>query len=277
LAQRIRSRNPASLEPLEEDTWPDELKISVLALNDLLARVKDAFEREQLFIDAAAHEMRTPVAGIQLHLQNAANTTDPAVRDQALKDALEGVRRTTRLIEQMLTLSRTSHAKASGTAASYAMFDVICTDVVQALQRQLVSRGQAVVIDSDKGVVVQAMPHQLTSIAQNLLENAAKYGDADCTIELTLRDGPDHVTLVVANQGKAIPAAERERIFRPHYRAPASEGSGMDGCGLGLAIVQETVQQLGGHITLTDRTPGEGACFTVNLPVVAAGAISEEV
>jgi two-component system, OmpR family, sensor histidine kinase QseC len=277
LAQRIRSRNPASLEPLEEDAWPDELKTSVVALNDLLSRVKDAFEREQLFIDAAAHEMRTPVAGIQLHLQNAANTTDPAVRDQAMKDALEGVRRTTRLIEQMLTLSRTSHAKASGTAASYAMFDVICSDVVQALQRQLASRGQAVVIDSDKGVVVQAMPHQLTSIVQNLLENAAKYGDAYCTIDLSLRDGPDHVTLAVANQGKAIPAAERERIFRPHYRAPASERSGMDGCGLGLAIVQETVQQLGGHITLTDRTPGEGACFTVKLPVVAAGAMSEEV
>jgi two-component system sensor histidine kinase QseC len=273
LAERIRSRRPESLEPLEEDSWPDELKTSVVALNDLLARVRDAFEREQLFIDAAAHEMRTPVAGIQLHLQNAMQATDGVTRDQALLEALAGVKRTTRLIEQMLTLSRTTHDKASGTATNFVMLDAICDEVRIALAPQLTLRGQTVEFSGERGVVVRAAPHQVTSMVQNLLENASKYGDSHQSIQLTLKEAEGLVTLEICNHGPTIPASEQARIFRPHYRSPSHAEQAVEGSGLGLAIVRETAAQLGGSVRVSDWANGKGTCFTVTLPSVPDGAI----
>ena len=273
LAERIRSRRPESLEPLEEDSWPDELKTSVVALNDLLARVRDAFEREQLFIDAAAHEMRTPVAGIQLHLQNAMQATDAVTRDQALLEALAGFKRTTRLIEQMLTLSRTTHDKASGTATNFVMLDAICDEVRIALAPQLTMRGQTVEFSGERGVVVRAAPHQVTSMVQNLLENASKYGDSHQSIQLTLKEAEGLVTLEICNHGPTIPASEQARIFRPHYRSPSHAEQAVEGSGLGLAIVRETAAQLGGSVRVSDWANGKGTCFTVTLPSVPDGAI----
>jgi two-component system sensor histidine kinase QseC len=273
LAERIRSRRPESLEPLEEDSWPDELKTSVVALNDLLARVRDAFEREQLFIDAAAHEMRTPVAGVQLHLQNAMQATDAVTRDQALLEALAGVKRTTRLIEQMLTLSRTTHDKASRTATNFVMLDAICDEVRIALAPQLTLRTQTVEFSGERGVVVRAAPHQVTSMVQNLLENASKYGDSNQSIQLTLKEAEGLVTLEICNHGPIIPASEKARIFRPHYRLPSHAEQAVEGSGLGLAIVRETAAQLGGSVRVSDWADGKGTCFTVTLPSVPDGAI----
>ena len=273
LAERIRSRRPESLEPLEEDSWPDELKTSVVALNDLLARVRDAFEREQLFIDAAAHEMRTPVAGVQLHLQNAMQATDAVTRDQALLEALAGVKRTTRLIEQMLTLSRTTHDKASGTSTNFVMLDAICDEVRTALAPQLTLRGQTVEFSGERGVVVRAAPHQVTSMVQNLLENASKYGDSHQSIQLTLKEAEGLVSLEICNHGPTIPASEKARIFRPHYRSPSHAEQAVEGSGLGLAIVRETAAQLGGSVRVSDWANGKGTCFTVTLPSVPDGVI----
>ena len=275
LAARIRSRRPESLEPIEEDSWPDELKTSVVALNDLLARVKDAFAREQRFIDAAAHEMRTPVAGIQLHLQNAMQAPTEAARDQALREALEGVKRTTRFIEQLLTLSRTTHGKGTDLPPSFVMVDTVCAEVRTALLPQLTLRQQAVAIVGAQGVVVQAMPQQLTSVIQNLLENASKYGDSNSTITLALAERDGDVTLQVHNLGKVIPAAEKANIFRPHYRSPSRADLDADGSGLGLAIVHETIQQLGGTVSVSDLPDQAGTCFTVTLPAVPDGAIDD--
>lgn len=273
LAERIRSRRPESLEPLEEDSWPDELKTSVVALNDLLARVRGAFEREQLFIDAAAHEMRTPVAGIQLHLQNAMQATDAVTRDQALFEALIGVKRTTRLIGQMLTLSRTTHDKASGASTNFVMLDVICDEVRIALAPQLTLRGQTVELSGERGVVVRAAPHQVTSMVQNLLDNASKYGDSHQPIQLILKEAEGLVTLRVCNHGPTVPASEKACIFRPHYRSPNHAEQSVEGSGLGLAIVRETAAQLGGSVSVSDWANGEGTCFTVTLPSVPDGAI----
>ena len=272
LAERIRSRRPESLEPLEEDSWPDELKTSVVALNDLLTRVRDAFEREKLFIDAAAHEMRTPVAGIQLHLQNAMQATDAVTRHQALLDALAGVKRTTRLIEQMLTLSRTTHDKASATSTNFVMLDAICDEVRIALAPQLTLRGQTVEFSGERSVVVRAAPHQVTSIVQNLLENASKYGDGHQSIQLALKEAGGLVTLEICNHGPTIPASEKARIFRPHYRSTSHAEQAVEGSGLGLAIVRETAAQLGGSVCVSDWANGKGTCFTVTLPSVPDGA-----
>lgn len=278
LAERIRSRQPESLEPIEEDAWPEELKTSVVALNDLLARVREAFEREQLFIDSAAHEMRTPVAGIQLHLQNALNATDPEAQRQGLREALEGVRRTTRLIEQMLALSRSINAQSQvrDGKKSYALLDVVCRDVVNGLSKQMVERVQTVKLDGDQSVAVQASTQQLVSIVQNLLENASKYGEIGRPIHVHIAETPTQVTLQVANDGAAIPDAEKDRIFRPHYRAAGQVHEEITGYGLGLAIVSVTVKHLDGTITVANRSGDQGSCFTVVFPAVASSASIDE-
>ena len=270
-AQLIRSRNPASLDPVSQDGWPIELRTSVVALNDLLLRVRNAFDREQQFIDAAAHEMRTPVAGIQLHLQNALRTTDDITKHQAITDALSGVRRTTRLIEHMLLLSRTTHASTVAQSNnSFSMLDEVCDEVAHNLSEQLLKRHQQLNLTGSRGIVVRALPPQVNSLCQNLFENASKHGASHADIDVDITDNGTHVTLRVSNDGPTIPTHERESIFRAHYRVSNDEHD-HQGFGLGLAIVAQIVNQLNGSIVVTDKTPGFGVIFTVRLPSVADG------
>ena len=108
---------------------------------------------------------------------------------------------------------------------------------------------------------------------QNLLENASKYGDSHQAIELILQETEGRVTLQICNHGPTIPASEKARIFRPHYRSPSHAEQAVEGSGLGLAIVRETAAQLGGSVSVSDWANGEGTCFTVTLPSVPDGAV----
>src|SRR5690606_37041115 len=92
LASRISRRKPESLEPIKLEKTPHELAPIVQELNDLLSRVKDAFDREQRFLNAAAHEIRTPIAALQLHLENIQHAETQQEREKSLADALQGLR-----------------------------------------------------------------------------------------------------------------------------------------------------------------------------------------
>jgi two-component system, OmpR family, sensor histidine kinase QseC len=245
LARRIAEREPGSLAPLALSRAPAEVAPVLDALNGLLARMQTTLERERRFTADAAHELRTPLAALRLHAQNAARAADDAERRDSLQKMLAGLDRTTRLATQMLALSRAAAARA-------AFAPVSLREVFEEAARALASA-----IDIEGDLSVRGDRDQLLSLATNLLDNALHHGAPPVRVELAGR------TASVTDAGPGIPAELRERVFESYYRAPGAAGRGS---GLGLAIVREIARGHGARVEIAEGPGGRGARISVNFP-----------
>jgi two-component system, OmpR family, sensor histidine kinase QseC len=254
LANVIADREPQSIKPIKLSKTPTELKPVIDELNHLLDRVQKAFKREQQFIDAAAHEIRTPIAALQLHIENAVNAKNDADRDQSLAEALSGLRRTTRLTEQLLTLSRVSGATDQEKQQVLSL-DGICKEVIKNTQPLISQRGQTIELHVNDDCLIQGEQHKIERVIQNLIDNASQYGSAHGLISVSLAKVANTVRLVVSNDGDIIPDSEKIKVFDPYYRILGSKSFGS---GLGLAIVKEIIQQHKGSIRIEDKSAGNG-------------------
>ena len=254
LANVIAARDPQSIKPIKLSKTPSELKPVIDELNHLLDRVQKAFKREQQFIDAAAHEIRTPIAALQLHIENAVNAKNDADRDQSLAEALNGLRRTTRLTEQLLTMSRVSGATDKEQLQTLSL-DGICKEVVKNTKPLINQRGQTIELHVSDDCLIHGEQHKIERVIQNLIDNASQYGAAQGLISVSLEKVSNAIHLVVSNDGDTIPQSEKIKVFDPYYRILGSKSFGS---GLGLAIVKEIVQQHKGTIRIEDKSAGNG-------------------
>ncbi len=254
LANVIAAREPQSIKPIKLSKTPTELKPVIDELNHLLDRVQKAFKREQQFIDAAAHEIRTPIAALQLHIENAVNAKNDADRDQSLSEALNGLRRTTRLTEQLLTLSRVSSATDQEKQQVLSL-DGICKEVVKNTKPLINQRGQTIELHLEDDCLIHGEQHKIERVIQNLIDNASQYGSVHGLISVSLAKVANTIRLVVSNDGDIIPDSEKIKVFDPYYRILGSKSFGS---GLGLAIVKEIIQQHKGSIRIEDKSAGNG-------------------
>lgn len=268
LAGRIAAREPASLSAIELPATPRELAPIVTELNALLTRIKAAFEREQHFINAAAHEIRTPISGLQLHIENALRSADDAERDRSLANAIEAARRVSKLADQMLALGRISAGGGDDVVQPCSLRAISC-DVIGALEPLLSARSQSIGLDARDEGMVAGQPDQLARLLRNLVDNASQHGAARTEIQVTLLRRGAQVVLAVANDGAPIPERERERIFTPYYRVPGTDSAGH---GLGLAIVSEIAGKHHGAIVIGCKADGQGTVVEVTLPALASAA-----
>lgn len=263
LADRIAARKPDSLEHVHLPATPVELAPIVTELNHLLDRIRAAFDREQRFINAAAHEIRTPIAAMQLHLENAMRSPSDTERTQALEAALSGARRTSKLAEQLLALGRITARSDVYEAQRLALPD-LCCDVIGTMEPLLARRGQTISLAVRGECTVRGEPSQLRRMLQNLIDNASVHGAAQGEIEVTATRRGDVVVLAVANDGTPIPDDETDKLFTAYYRLP---GAAPGGHGLGLAIVREIADQHNAAIALHRKDDGQGTVVEVALPV----------
>lgn len=264
LATLIAARKPDSLEPIRLAEMPVELAPIVVELNHLLDRIRAAFEREQRFINAAAHEIRTPVAAVQLHLENALRSTSEPERANALESALAGARRTSKLAEQLLALGRISSRSDVYQAERLSLRD-LCCDVIGTLEPLLARRGQAIGLETRQDCDVLGEPSQLRRLLQNLIENASVHGAPQAEIQVRLARQGNCAVLSVANDGVPIPDTEADKLFTPYYRLP---GAPPGGHGLGLAIVKEIADQHHAVVQIGRRPDGQGTVVDVLLPAL---------
>jgi two-component system sensor histidine kinase QseC len=254
LANVIATREPQSIKPIKLSKTPTELRPVIDELNHLLDRVQKAFKREQQFIDAAAHEIRTPIAALQLHIENAVNAKNDTDRDESLSEALNGLRRTTRLTEQLLTLSRVSGA-TDQEKKQVLFLDGICKEVIKNTKPLITQRGQTIELCVNNDCLIEGEQHKIERVIQNLIDNASQYGSTHGLISVSLAKVSDTIRLVVSNDGDIIPDSEKIKVFDPYYRILGSKSFGS---GLGLAIVKEIIQQHKGSIRIEDKSAGNG-------------------
>lgn len=264
LADLLSKREPRSVESIALDETPNELKPVIQELNHLLQRVRDTVQREQRFIDAAAHEIRTPIAALQIHIQNAVNANNDLERDKSLEEALKGLRRTTRLAEQLLTFSRVSGV-VDDEKASLLSLDAICEEVIHAQSPILEQQGQTIKLHANGDFVIIGEQTKIERVIQNLIDNASKYGAQDSVIDVSVKQSDGFIELSVSNDGTPIPESEKENIFNPYYRVLGGKSSGS---GLGLAIVKEILNQYQATIRVTDKSPNNGTTITIQFKAV---------
>jgi len=235
LTALVKARRVNALESLPDTLLPDEVQPLVSALNDLLARLRAALERERAFMADAAHELRTPLTALHLQTGMLARASGDAERAAAMETLSAGVQRAIRLIEQMLALARQEpRAEAQRVAAS-----------------------------------VHADPDALRTLLRNLVDNAVRYTPAGGVVDVAVEEPTDTrgARLTVSDDGAGIPPAERERVFDRFYRRA---GTAPPGSGLGLSIVKTIADSHGASITLADGPSGRGLTVTVSFPPVAA-------
>lgn len=261
LARLIRLREPNSLQPIVLSDLPRELEPVQAALNRMLEQLHQLLAREQRFIADAAHELRTPLAVLKIHAENAMQTTDPSEREQALQHLRQGVERATRLISQMLTLARLADDQQRQ-RAPVALLES-CRDEVAELLPLALRRHQELELISDSGLPdkVDMEPGSLGTLLQNLVGNAIQHAPDGGRVLVSLQRRADQLLLRVEDSGDGVPAADRERLLERFHTQGNSQGAG-----LGLSIVQRIVERHQGTLLLGDSPLG-GLLVQLSLPI----------
>jgi two-component system OmpR family sensor kinase len=256
VTRALETRRPEALDPLPDARLPLEVGPLVRALNGLLARLSAALDTQKAFVADAAHELRTPLAAVQIQAQLVARARDDETRREALDDLQAGVTRATRLAEQLLALAR---AEPDGAAASDALdLRALLAECVAAhaplAQRREIDLG----FEEAQAATVTADADVLRVMFGNLLDNAIKYTPEGGRIDVSLvLDADSHPRVNIADSGPGIAEGERERVFDRFYRDTSARArADVSGSGLGLAIVKRIAVQYGLEIKLGDASLG---------------------
>jgi two-component system sensor histidine kinase TctE len=273
LEERIRARKPDDLSPLDDKAVPMEVAPLVLSVNDLLERLKDSIVTQKRFLADAAHQLKTPLAGLRMQADLAQRSGSS---EEDLKKSLQQIGRAsvqaTHTVNQLLSLAR---AEGGGSSVPQQACDMVrlVSDVLQDSLPRAMDKGLDLGyegVDADTpGVKVMGNPILLKEMVRNLVENAINYTPSTAerpgviTVRVLVDPYSKALVLQVEDNGPGIPAPERDLVFQPFYRAL---GTNVDGSGLGLPIVKEIAQQHGASIsidtTFEHQTP-PGACFTL--------------
>jgi two-component system sensor histidine kinase TctE len=263
LEERIRARKPDDLSPLDDKAVPLEVAPLVQSVNDLLTRLKDSIATQKRFLADAAHQLKTPLAGLRMQADLAQREAFNAEElKQSLKQIGRSSMRATHTVNQLLSLAR---AESSGQATALQPCDLarVVTDVVRDSVPRAIDRRIDLGYDGpapgDASVQLEANPTLLKELVRNLLDNAINYTPSSeaspgVITARVLADPFGHaMVLQVEDSGPGVPEAERELVFQPFYRAL---GTNVDGSGLGLPIVREIARQHNAEVTLEDARPG---------------------
>ncbi len=261
MAQLLKNRDPDNLAPLLLAPLPQELEPVAASLNRLLQQVNQLVDREKRFIADAAHELRTPLAVLRIHAQNAQQAGSEADRDEALRQLLAGVDRTTRVVTQLLTLAR---LEPSAQQLRLAPLDMrrLTRDTLAELTPLAIAREQELTLEIDEhgDYSLTGDAASLATLLQNLVGNALTYTPSGGRIEVQLRSTPDKLIIEVSDSGPGIAPELREQLFERFVRLGDGQGAG-----LGLSIVARIAELHGATVELLDSALG-GLRAIVRIP-----------
>ena len=262
LQQAVAARSHLDLSPVSVPEAPVEVHPLVTAINDLMARVEEILSYQSRFIADAAHQLRTPVAGLKAHVEVALREDDPAQAKQTIAHLYTAVERMSRLVAQLLSLARNEPTTLrkldlAPLDLSKLAFDVAMEWVPEAYRRNIDLGFEGV----QPHATVRGDATRLTELINNLLDNAIRYSRDNGRVTVRVASQPSRLS--VSDDGPLIPVDERERIFERFHRLL---GTHADGSGLGLAIVQEIAKLHDAKITLSEDADGLGNTFTVTFP-----------
>jgi two-component system sensor histidine kinase TctE len=267
LQRELASRSHRDLSPLPEEQAPEEVRPLIRAMNELLGRLSQALDAQQRFIADAAHQLRTPVAGIKTQMELVLRQSPAAEAQATLKQLQNATEQTTRLVNQLLSLARAEPGAVRGQGVEPLDLVRLARDTTTEWVPRALSRNIDLGFDSPLAAArVEGNPFMLREMLTNLLDNAVRYTQPGGQVTVRVAPRARGVVLTVEDNGPGIPEAEREQVFERFYRVL---GTGADGCGLGLAIVREIALSHGASASLASGESGSGTVARVEFPLAA--------
>ncbi len=257
------------------------LGLGLLATIRGAARARELAQLKSDFVSTVSHELKTPLTSIRMFaemLEQGVAQGDAAKMARYHGVIVQESQRLGLLIANLLDYSQIERGTRRYAPTRQGVVQLVrhavttfetlrdpesATPPRNAIEVEVSRDAMQADVEVDRDVIVQAI--------LNLLANATKYGGGDAPIEVSVSADAQHTAIAVRDHGPGIPASEQPRIFREFYRAPEAYRSGVEGTGLGLALVKRHVEALGGTVAVVS-TLGQGATFTIRLPRVAEAA-----
>jgi len=267
LSQVIGQRKPQALKQVELTHLPSEMKPIVEALNALFDRIETMMTSERRFTADAAHELRTPIAGIRAQAQVAMGAgEDTAQRQHALQATLAGCDRATRLVEQLLTLARLESAPTSTVPSTNALqvdLSQVARRVAADLAPAALARHQNLALEAAEASPVAGNDLLIGVLLRNLLDNALRYSPDGAEIEVRVEQQMDKTVLTVEDAGPGINEADLARLGERFFRVL---GHGQTGSGLGWSIVKRIADVFEAQVTVGRSNRLGGLAVRVTWP-----------
>jgi two-component system sensor histidine kinase TctE len=258
LEGQLANRNAASLSPIELTQAPQEVHSLATVLNQLLTTLRRSLSQEKRFLNDAAHQLRTPLAGLISQTELAMQETEPQALKLRLEKVHTGAQRSAHLVHQLLSLARTE--------ADVALHPVDAASLAREVAREWTPRAVAAGVDlgyeGDDVLTVPGDKLLLREVLNNLIDNALRYAGRGTTVTLRARAKEAHCVLEVEDNGPGLSPSDLERVFERFWRASELPG----GCGLGLAIVAEIAQRHRGKASASTLQP-TGLRIRLSLPL----------
>jgi two-component system sensor histidine kinase QseC len=252
LVAQIRQRSAKDLSAIDTETLPKDLVPLGGSINQLLEELENSLTAERRFTDHAAHQLRTPLAGLKLLLQMYARADGADERATIVRDLHKVNDRAGHLVEQLLQAARVSHQAVE--LRPIALYPLVAS--VLAEMGLLANPKQIEIsLEGDEMAVARADEALLRVMVSNLIDNAIKYSPARGHIRVSINALSDKWCLLVDDSGPGIPEDLRAQVFQYFYRIETTE---VEGTGIGLAIVANIAKRLGANITLTTPENGKG-------------------
>lgn len=262
LQRDLEKRSHLDLSPVDASIAPEEIRPMINTVNDLMARVKQVLEGQSRFVADAAHQLRTPLAGLHTQLELVSRQTSLESVRTELKPLTTGCDRMCRLVNQLLVLARSDHESSQAQEFARIDLNVLVADVskdwVSEAYRKKIDLGFA---GASSPSMVMGNLQLIKELVANLIDNAIRYTPQGGHVTTRVVVNPP--TLIVEDSGDGIPLEERQKVFERFYRVL---GSRADGSGLGLAIVREIAQAHQASVQLDAGTNGQGTLVQVIFP-----------
>ena len=270
LQGKIEVRRPDDLSPIDPKEAPEELAPLVRAFNDLLARQAHTLQAQRRFIADAAHQLKTPLAGLRTQSELAMREADAAELRRTLEQIAASAERSAHTVSQLLALARTENLRDAVTLDELDIAPLVRAVIADHYGVALTKSIDLGFESDDRPSPIAGHPILLREMIGNLIDNAIRYTPAGGVVTVRVQSSSTEVVLQIEDDGIGIAPDDRQFVFERFFRVL---GAGADGSGLGLSIVREIVGQHGAMIDVSDglmwpagRGAGTGSRFTVRFP-----------
>ncbi|HXF65173.1 MAG TPA: sensor histidine kinase N-terminal domain-containing protein [Burkholderiales bacterium] len=269
LRREIARRSHRDLSALPEQRAPQEVQPLIRAMNDLLARLSQALDAQSRFVADAAHQLRTPLAGLKTQTELALRQAQSSEAQAALAQLQAATEQATRLVNQLLALARAEPGAANGVAFERLDLSRLARETTTEWVPRALARNIDLGYEGAPAAPVTGDAFLLKEMLNNLLDNAVRYTQPGGQVTVRVAREAQRVTLEVEDNGPGIPEAERDRVFERFHRVL---GSGAEGCGLGLSIVREIALSHSAQVGLAAGAGGTGTLVRVAFPRAVSGS-----
>ncbi len=271
LRDDIAARSPYDLRPIDESSVPREIAPVAVTLNRLFATVRSSVQSQQQFIANTAHQLRTPITGLQAQLDLLMAEAAARPIQGRLQILQEGIRQLAHSANQLLSLARADPTVNVSTKPQTVELDALVGEITARFFDRALQLNIDLGVDVQR-VSMQADPALLDDLLSNLIDNALKYTPAAGRVTVSALLVGGRPVLSVEDTGPGIAEADRQRVRQRFYRVPNSPGHGS---GLGLAIVDEIARLYGGSLHIgAPATAGSGTLVQVSFPAQQRAAVS---